>query len=125
MTRVHAAGLALLLAMTANHAFAVAPAQHTVDWYRTHQQARESVLETCQNDHTHDNSADCRNATSAAHGALADSLATTGGTDREADPAYYEHDAGMIAMTLSMCANGGVPDSWCTAARTASANLRR
>lgn len=125
MTRVHAAGLALLLAMTANHAFAVAPAQHTVDWYRTHQQARESVLETCQNDHTHDNSADCRNATSAAHGALADSLATTGGTDREADPAYYEHDAGMIAMTLAMCTRHEAPPSWCKAAQTASDNRTR
>jgi len=111
--------------MTANHAFAVAPAQHTVDWYRTHQQARESVLETCQNDHTHDNSADCRNATSAAHGALADSLATTGGTDREADPAYYEHDAGMIAMTLAMCTRHEAPPSWCKAAQTASDNRTR
>ena len=119
------AGLSLLLAVAASPAFAVEPAQHTVDWYRTHQQVRESVLRTCQNDHTHDDAADCRNATSAAHGALADSLATTGETDREADPAYYEHDAGAIAMTLSMCANGGVPESWCTAARTASANLRR
>jgi hypothetical protein len=125
LTRVHAAGLALLLAMTANHAFAVAPAQHTVDWYRTHQQARESVLETCQNDHTHDNSADCRNATSAAHGALADSLATTGGTDREADPAYYEHDAGMIAMTLAMCTRHEAPPSWCKAAQIASDNRTR
>jgi hypothetical protein len=125
LTHLRAVGLGVLLAMTANHAFAVAPAQHTVDWYRTHQQARESVLQTCQNDHTHDNEADCRNAASADHGALADSLATTGGPDREADPAYYEHDAGMIAMMLSMCAKGGVPQAWCSAARTASSNLRR
>ncbi len=118
-------GLGLLLAITASPAFAVEPAQHTVDWYRTHQQARESVLRTCQNDHATDNAADCRNALSGAHAALADSLATTGGTDREADPAYYEHDAGMIAMMLSMCANGGVPQSWCSAARTASKNLPR
>jgi len=125
LTRVRAIGLGVLLAVIAIPAFAVVPAQHTVDWYRTHQAARESVLQTCQNDHTHDDSADCRNATSAAHGAVADSLATTAGTDREADPAYYEHDAGMITMMLSMCHNGGVPASWCSAARTASANLRR
>jgi hypothetical protein len=118
-------GFGALLAMAAQPVFAVEPAQHTVEWYRTHQQERESVLRTCQNDHTHDDSADCRNANSAAHAALADSLATTGGTDREADPAYYEHDAGAIAMMLSMCANGGVPPSWCAAARTASANLKR
>jgi hypothetical protein len=125
LTLVRAAGLGVLLAMTANQAFAVAPAQHTVDWYRTHQQARESVLRTCQNDHTHDNAADCRNAASAAHGALADSLATTGETDREADPSYYGHNGPLIAMMLSMCANGGVPPSWCSAARTASTNLGR
>ncbi len=76
MTRIHAVGLAGLLAMTANHAFAVAPAQHTVDWYRTHQQARESVLRTCQNDHTHDDAADCRNATSAIPGQIAGSANT-------------------------------------------------
>ena len=120
-----AVGAGLLLAVTASHTFAIEPARQTVEWYRTHQQARESVLRACQNDHSHDNAADCRNAASAAHAALADSLATPGGTDREADPAYYEHDAGAIAMMLSMCANGGVPPSWCAAARTASANLRR
>jgi len=120
-----AAGAGVFLAMTASHAFAAEPARQTVDWYRTHQQARESVLRACQNDHTQDSAADCWNATSAAHAALADSLVITGKADREADPAYYGHDAGMIAMTLSMCANGGVPESWCTAARTASANLRR
>jgi hypothetical protein len=125
LSPLRAVGLGVLLAITANQAFAVEPAQHTVDWYRTHQQARESVLQTCQSDHTYDDRADCRNALSGAHGAVADSLATTGGTDREADPAYYEHDAGMIAMMLSMCANGGVPQTWCTAARTASTNLRR
>jgi hypothetical protein len=125
LIRFPAVGLSVLLAITANRAFAVEPAQHTVDWYRTHQQAREIVLQACENDHTHDDTADCRNALSAAHGAVADSLATTGATDREADPAYYEHDAGMIAMMLSMCANGGVPQPWCAAARTASTNLRR
>ena len=115
----------MLLAITASPAFAVEPAQHTVDWYRTHQQARESVLRTCQNDHTHDDAADCRNATSAAHGAVADSLATTKKQDPEADPAYYGHDGPLIAMTLAICARNGAPQSWCTAARTASANLPR
>jgi hypothetical protein len=122
---VRTMGFGVLLAMAAPPAFAVEPAQHTVEWYRTHQQERESVLRTCQNDHTHDDSADCRNANSAAQAALADSLATTGGKDPEADPAYYGHDAGMIAITLSMCASGGVPSSWCAAARTASANLKQ
>lgn len=125
MTRIGTAGFGAVLAVIAIPALAIEPAQHSVDWYRTHQQAREGVLQTCQNDHTNDNTADCRNAISAAHAAVADCLATTGGTDREADPTYYEHDAGMIAMMLSMCANGGVPPSWCSAARTASANLRR
>jgi hypothetical protein len=119
------AGLGVLLALSTNPVFAVEPAQHTVEWYRTHQHEREAILRTCQNDHSADNEAECRNALSGAHAALADSLVTTGETDREADPAYYEHDAGMIAMMLSMCANGGVPPSWCSAARTASKNLRR
>lgn len=118
-------GLSLVLAITASPAFPVEPAQHTVDWYRTHQQARESVLRTCQNDHATDNAADCRNALSGAHAALADSLVTTGTKDPESDPAYYGHDAGMIAMTLSMCARNAAPQSWCMAARTASANLPR
>ena len=120
-----AAGAGLFVAVTAIHAFAAEPARQTVDWYRTHQQARESVLQACQNDHTQDNAADCWNATSAAHGALADSLAPSGEADREADPAYYGHDGPLIAMMLSMCTNGGVPKSWCSAARTASTNLRR
>jgi hypothetical protein len=119
------AGLSLLLAITASPAFAAEPAQHTVDWYRTHQQARESVLRTCQNDHTHDDAADCRNALSGAHAALADSLATNKKQDPEADPAYYGHDGPLIAMTLAICARNGAPQSWCTAARTASANLPR
>ena len=125
MTRIRAVGLGVLLAMTANHAFAVAPAQHTVDWYRTHQQAREGVLQTCQNDHTHDNAADCQNALSGAHAALADSLVTTATKDPESDPAYYGHNGPLIAMTLSMCARNAAPQSWCIAARTASANLPR
>jgi len=112
----------VFLAMTASHAFAAEPARQTVDWYRTHQQARESVLQACQNDHTQDNAADCWNATSAAHGALADSLAPSGEADREADPAFYEHDAGAAAMMLSMCSRHAAPETWCQAARTASTN---
>jgi hypothetical protein len=118
-------GLGVLLAVTASQVFAVEPAKHTVDWYRTHQQDRESVMRACQNDHTYDDSADCRNAASADHAAAADSLTDPGRKDPESDPAYYEHDAGMIAMTLAMCANGGMPASWCSAARTASAKLKR
>ena len=114
-----------LLAATAVPAFALERAQHTVDWYQTHQAERESVLKMCQNDHSYDNSADCRNATSAAHGAVAESLAKAEKSDPEADPAYYGHDAGVIAMTLSMCSHSAVPASWCQAARIASANLRR
>lgn len=123
MIPLRAVGLGVLLAFSVSQAFALEPAQHTVDWYRTHQQARESVLQTCQNDHTHDDTADCQNALSGAHAALADSLATTGGTDREADPAYYGHNGPLIAMMLSMCARNAAPQSWCAAARTASANL--
>ena len=125
MIRIRAVGLDVLLAMIANHAFAVASAQHTVDWYRTHQQARESVLQTCQNDHTHDDAADCRNATSAAHGALADSIVTTDTKDPESDPTYYGHNGPLIAMTLSMCARNAAPQPWCMAAREASATLPR
>jgi hypothetical protein len=117
--------ISAILAVAASPALAVEPAQHTVAWYRAHEDARESTLRACQNDHSHDDSADCRNALSAAHGATADSLTTTGRTDREADPAYYGHDTGMITMMLTMCADGGVPQAWCSAARTASANLRR
>jgi hypothetical protein len=119
------AGLGVLATLSTSPAFALKPAQHTVDWYRTHQHERKAILQTCQNDHSTDNEAECRNALSGAHAALAGSLVATGTKDPEADPAYYEHDAGMIAMMLSMCANGGVPPSWCSAARTASTNLRR
>ena len=119
------AGLSVLLALTAIPAFAVEPAHHTVAWYRTHQEARETVLKMCQNDHTHDDEADCRNASSAAHGAIADSLAANGASDPESNPAYYGHDAGMIAMTLSMCARKAVPLTWCQAAQTAAANRTR
>jgi hypothetical protein len=113
------------LAVTATPAFALERAQHTVDWYQAHQQERENVLKMCQNDHSYDNSADCRNATSAMHGATADTFVKTDKTDPEADPAYYGHDGPLIAMTLSMCSRNMAPASWCQAARTASANLRR
>jgi hypothetical protein len=114
-----------LLAVAASQTLAVEPAQHTVAWYRTHEHARESVLQACQNDHSHDDAADCRNALSAAHDATADSLSITGGKDPEADPAYYGHNGPLIAMTLSMCARNAAPQSWCSAARTASENLKR
>src|ERR1700689_3938152 len=113
--------ISAMLAVAASQTLAVEPAQHTVAWYRTHEHARESVLQAYQNDHSHDDTADCRNALSAAHGATANGLATTGGTDREADPAYYGHDTGMITMMLTMCANGGVPQAWCSAGGPACA----
>jgi hypothetical protein len=115
-----------LAVVGASGASAIEPAKHTVAWYRTHQQARESVLATCQNDHSFDDSGDCRNAQSASHGALADSLATnTGKAEPEADPAYYGRDGGMIALTLASCAHHEAPASWCKAAQIASANLHR
>jgi hypothetical protein len=125
LIRVRATGLSALLSVIAIPAFAVAPAQHTVDWYRTHQQARESVLQTCQNDHSSDNEAECRNALSGSHAALADSLATSQVKDPEASPAYYGHNGPLIAMTLSMCSRNAAPQSWCTAAQLASAGLPR
>lgn len=115
----------MLLALGTSPAFAVQPARHTVEWYRTHQHEREAMLRTCQNDHSTDNAADCRNALSGAHAALADSLVTPKKPDPEADPAYYGHDGPLIAMTLAICARNGAPQSWCTAAKTASANLSR
>ncbi len=125
MIRLRVVGLAAVLAVSAAPAFALERAQHTVDWYQTHQQERESVLKMCQNDHSYDNSADCRNATSAMHGATADSFVRADKTDPEADPAYYGHDAGAIAMTLSMCSRNMAPLAWCQAARIASAHLPR
>jgi hypothetical protein len=126
MMRLRVVGMVAVLAVTAAPAFALERAQHTVDWYHTHQAERESVLKMCQNDHSYDNSADCRNATSAAHAAVADSLTSrTGKPDPEADPAYYGHDGPMIAMTLAMCSRNRAPPSWCDAARIASANLHR
>ena len=119
------AGLGAFLALSTSPAFAVEPARHTVEWYRTHQQAREGVLRTCQNDHSSDNEAECRNALSGSHAALADSLVTAPAKEPEADPAYYERDAGMIAMTLAMCSRHEAPPSWCKAAQTASDNRPR
>jgi hypothetical protein len=117
--------VAFLMVVGATSASAVQPAKHTVDWYRTHQQARDSVLATCQNDHSFDELGDCRNAQSASHGALADSLAANGSKDPEADPAYYGHDGSMISLTLTACAHHQAPASWCKAAQTASANLHK
>jgi hypothetical protein len=115
------------MVMTGNHAFAAAPARQTVDWYRTHREARENILQACRNDHSLDSAAECSNATSASHGALADSLATmaAGTKDPEADAAYYGHNGPLIAMTLSLCARNAAPESWCVAVRAASANLAR
>jgi hypothetical protein len=120
-----AVGVLALFAVTTSPAFALERAQHTVDWYQAHQQERESVLKACQNDHSYDNSADCRNATSAMHGALADSLARPTGPDPEANPAYYAHNPGVLAMTLSQCSHHQAPPAWCQAAQLASTNARR
>ena len=125
MTRYRTVGVSVALAMITTPGFALNPAQHTVEWYRTHQSEREAILRTCQNDHSTDREAECRNALSGAHGALADSLVTTKNQDPEADPAYYGHDGPLIAMTLAICARNGAPQSWCSAARTASAKLPR
>jgi len=119
------AGISALLALVSGAAFALSPAVHTVDWFRTHQAEREAELKACQNDHSLDNQAECRNALSGAHAALADSFLASQPNEPEADPAYYEHDAGLIAMTLAACDRNGAPPSWCAAARTASANLRK
>ena len=107
---------------------AVEPAKHTVEWYQTHQQARESVLAACQNDHTFDSSGDCRNAQSASHAALADSIGNSGGNiDPEATAAYYKHNTQMIAVQLALCSGKGTrpPQSWCDAAQAASASLHK
>lgn len=126
MTAFRLAGLGVLLALGTAPVFALTPAVHTVDWYRTHQTEREAELKACQNDHSLDNQAECRNALSGAHAALADSFAASMPTkEPEADPAYYGHDAGMIAMTLSMCSRHEAPPSWCKAAQTASDNRTR
>ena len=109
-------------------ASAVEPAKHTVAWYRTHEQERTRILATCQNDHSFDDNGDCRNAQSASHAALADSLpAANPGSSRdpEADPAYYGHNGGVIAITLAACARNEAPASWCAAAQIASNNLHK
>lgn len=118
--------VACSVAVTAFTALAVEPAKRTVSWYRTHQQAREGVLATCQNDHTFDDNGDCRNAQSASHAALADSLAPKSGrSDPEANPGYYGRDGAMIALTLSSCARHQAPVAWCQAAQVASSNLHK
>ncbi len=125
MRATRAIGVMMCVGMFANPALAVEHAQHTVAWYRVHAQARESILRTCENDHSYDDLADCRNAMSAAHAALSDSLAATapGSGDPEADPAYY--NAGLAAAVLSMCAKHLEPDSWCRAAQAASSSRAR
>jgi hypothetical protein len=101
---------------------ALEKAQHTVSWYGAHTSQREAVLRACENDHTYDEDADCRNANSAAHDAVAQTLgADADKSDPEANPTYYEHDGPLIAMTLSMCGRKQAPVAWCQAARTAQA----
>jgi hypothetical protein len=109
LTAFRLAGLGVLLALGTAPVFALSPAVHTVDWYRTHQTEREAELTAC------------RNALSGAHAALADSFAASMPTkEPEADPAYYDHNAGVLAMTLTMCSHQQAPLSWCKAAQTAS-----
>ena len=120
--------LAFVVATGTTFAYAIEPAKHTVDWYQTHQQARDSVLATCQNDHSFDDSGDCRNAQSASHAAAADGPGGLGSPsgDPEATVAYYGKNGGLIAMVLKMCSRQGAaraPEAWCQAATTASANL--
>jgi hypothetical protein len=118
------AAIIMFVALPISSALAVQPARHDVAWYRAHTIERVSVLAMCQNDHTYDDSADCRNATSAAQAAAGDSTSIARKTDPEADPAYYGRDAGVIAMTLSMCARNAAPKSWCQAAQTAKDNMK-
>ncbi len=118
------ASLAVLVT-AGSSAQAVQPARHTVTWYRTHPQAREEMLAQCQDDHTHDDQADCGNALGAAHGAVADSLELSEGQDPEATVAYYGHNGPLIAMTLSLCSRHQAPTAWCQAAQAASASLNR
>jgi hypothetical protein len=125
LTAVRLAKLAVLLTLGTSPAFALTPAVHTVDWYRTHQTEREAELKACQNDHSLDDDAECRNALSGDHAALADSFVTAPSKEPEADPAFYGRNGPLIAMTLSMCARNAAPQSWCAAAQTASANLPR
>jgi hypothetical protein len=117
--------LAFVVATGTTFAYAIEPAKHTVDWYQAHPQARDSVLATCQNDHSFDDSGDCRNAQSASHAAAADSPTPASTGEPEADPAYYGRDGSLIALTLAACTHHQAPASWCKAAHTASANLRK
>ena len=103
---------------------AVQPARHDVAWYRVHANERASVLAICQNDHSFDDAADCRNANSAAQATAFDNIKSSSKGDPEADPAYYEHDTGMIAMILSMCSHNGAPAAWCQAAQVARDKLK-
>ena len=120
MTARRIAGLAAFLALASGAAFALSPAVHSVDWFRTHQTEREATLQTCQNDHSLDNQAECRNAMSGAHAALGDSLLASQPPDPEATPAYYDHNAGALAMIMTMCTRNEAPQEWCKAAQTAS-----
>jgi hypothetical protein len=121
---INLAALTVFMAIPMVSALAVQPARHDVAWYRAHTNERTSMLAMCQNDHSYDDAADCRNANSAAQGAAGDSVNTMVTGDPEADPAYYRHDAGVIAMTLSMCARNAAPKSWCQAAQTAKDNMK-
>lgn len=118
------AGLVVLV--LSNPVFAAQRAEHDVAWYRSHSQERQRLLSICANDHSFDDEADCRNATSASHAALGDSFlnGTAAKQEPEATVAYYGHDAGVIAMTLSACSLHQAPLSWCRAAQTAQANLK-
>lgn len=117
--------VALVAGVGATSAYAVQPAAHTVDWYRTHQQNRDRVLATCPNNNSFNESGDCRNAQNASHAALADSLGFSGSTEPEANPAYYGRDGSMIALTLAACLHNQAPPSWCKAAKIASTNLHK
>ena len=115
----------MMVVAMASPVLAIRPADHTVDWYRTHQQDRERVLSICQNDHSFDNTGDCRNAVAASHAALADSFLqeSKASAEPEANPAYYGHNGPLIAMTLSMCSRHKAPQSWCQAAQSAQGSM--
>jgi len=63
-----------------------AGAGHTVAWYVDHDGERERVLRDCANDHARDGEPECRNALSAAHGALARALGDS------VDPHFFDSD---------------------------------
>jgi hypothetical protein len=112
------------LSVTATRpSLALEKAQHTVSWYGAHTSQREAVLRACENDHTYDEDADCRNANSAAHDAVAKTLNSAATkSDPEASQSYYGHNGPLIAITLSACARKQAPEDWCQAARAARAN---